>query len=527
MDITELRTSCEEDLYTFACVMFPDRYYGDVHKELFYYFQHGESDYQLALIPRDHQKSHCLAVYAAWKLTVAPWWTFLYVSANPGLGQEQLNVVVDILRSDRHRLLWPEHLNYQKDRDGGTKHKPTGTWTNEVIKLDHPERKARMVRDPSIRVTSVKSSKTGYHCNEVLFDDLVTDENYDSDAEKSEVVKCYKNCTKIMTTGSKAKAVGTRYGEDDLYANMLDLTVPVFEGDEYVRDEKLWTIFERVVEDSVNRSGVGEFLWPRMKMENGEWFGFDTQQLAIKKANMSVDGDISGFYAQYYNDPNDSSLQSISRECFQYLNPKSLTHSGNNWQYQGKDLKLVAAMDLAFSSATARRRDYTAIVVVGMDSDGYLYVLDVDRFQTEKYEVFYDRVLDLYRDWGFKELWVETNNGGKLIKQYLQDQIRKEGGTLKVEGEVASNKQKKEERILQILEPRYRNSEIFHVRKGIIRELESELTMPRPPNDDMKDALALAVSKIKKPLGRGLKKTFNALRAPVSRFGSPRGGRRR
>ena len=74
-------------------------------------------------------------------------------------------------------------------------------------------------------------------------------------------------------------------------------------------------------------------------------------------------------------------------------------------------------MDLAFSSSASRRRDFTAIFVVGMDTDGYLYVLVLDKFQTEKYEVFYKKVVDLHRDWGLKELWVETNNGGKLNKQ--------------------------------------------------------------------------------------------------------------
>ena len=102
-----------------------------------------------------------------------------------------------------------------------------------------------------------------------------------------------------MTTGSKAKAVGTRYVEDDLYANILEITVPVFVDDEYARDDKLWTIFERVVEDSPNRAGNGNFFWTRLKLENGEWYVLDVQQLAIKKANMSIDGDINGYFAQY------------------------------------------------------------------------------------------------------------------------------------------------------------------------------------------------------------------------------------
>ena len=95
-----------------------------------------------------------------------------------------------------------------------------------------------------------------------------------------------------------------------------------------------------------------------------------------------------------------------------------------------------------------------------MDTDGYLYVLDVDKLQTEKYEGFYKKVADLHRDWGFKERWVETNNGGKLIKQYLHDHIRKQRGTPTLDSAVASNEPNTEERTLQIPDPLYRHGEV-------------------------------------------------------------------
>jgi hypothetical protein len=274
--VADIRKACEDDLYTFATMMFPDRYYGDVHKEFFRWLQEERFQFQLGLIPRDHQKSHCIAVYAAWKITKRPWWTVLYVSANPSLAREQLGVIEKILQSKTHRALWPDMLNYVRDRDGEWKHKPVDTWTQDVIKVDHPDRLSRQVRDPTVRATSVKSTNTGFHCNEVIFDDLVTDENYGSEAEKSDVIACYKNCMKIMTTGSFCKAVGTRYGEDDLYAMITQLRIPIFddEGDQ-VGEEPMWRVFERVVEDSVYKTGDGNFLWPRTQMPSGEWFGFD------------------------------------------------------------------------------------------------------------------------------------------------------------------------------------------------------------------------------------------------------------
>lgn len=527
--LEEARRLCEESLATFAQVMFPDRYYGDVHKEFFNWLQSEDNQFQLGLIPRDHQKSHCIAVYCAWKITIKPWWTILYVSANPSLAREQLGVIESIFQLPKHRALWPEMLNYVRDRDGEWKHKPTDTWTQDVIKVDHPARKSRQVRDPSVRATSVKSTNTGFHCNEVVFDDLVTDENYMSEAEKLEVIKCYKNCMKIMTTGSYCKAVGTRYGDDDLYALITSLKVPVFdEEDEEIGEEPMWTVFERVVEDSPFRTGDGNFLWPRMQMPSGEWFGFDKKELAIKKANLTLDGDISAFMAQYYNDPNDETLSRIQQSNFQYIEPKHLARQGDTWYYGTKPLRIIAAMDLAFSNLKQKKRDFTAIAVVGMDHEGYLYVLDLDRFKTDKMEEYYQRAIELYVKWNFRTLVIETNNGGGLVAGFIKDMIRKEGGTLEVKGKPAPNDASKYERILQILEPRYRNNEVFHNKIGYIRLLEEELRQPKPKNDDLKDCVTLAVSELKPPLGKGIKVATKALTERISRFGARRGsGRRR
>jgi hypothetical protein len=526
-DIQSVREACEQDLYTFAQIMFPDRYYGDVHKEFFHWLSSDKNQFQLGLIPRDHQKSHCIAVYCAWKITKKPWWTILYVSSNPGLASEQLGVIKTVLTSPKHRALWPDMLNYVRDRDGELKHKPLDTWTQDAIKVDHPDRTKRQVRDPTVRATSAKSTNTGYHCNEVIFDDLVTDENYESEAEKADVIRCYKNCMKIMTTGSFCKAVGTRYGEDDLYSLITALKIPVFVDGEEVGEEPMWEVFERVVEDSPFRTGDGNFIWPRMQMPDGEWYGFDQRELAIKKRNLTIDGNLSAYLAQYYNDPNDESLSRINKQHFQSIEPKFLKKIGDEWTYNNKKLRLIAAMDLAFSNLKAKRRDFTAIAVVGMDHDGFLYVLDLERFKTDQMEVYYEKAIEMFVKWNFKTLVVETNNGGGLVAEHIKSMIRREGGSLEVKPKAAPNDASKFERIIQILEPRYRNNEVFHNKIGYSRLLEEELMQPKPKNDDLKDAVALAVSELKPPMGKGIALQVKSLGERLSRFGARRGAQRR
>lgn len=524
-----VREICEADLYSFAQFAFPDRYYGDVHKDFFHFLQHNKADCKLGLIPRDHQKSHCAAVLCAWLITKQPWVTINYVSANARLVEAQMRTIKHVLQSPHYRDVWPEMLNYVKDR-GEIKHKPEGVWTQVMFEVDHPARKKRGVRDATVTASTVRGTNTGLHADVTIYDDLVTDENYQSAAEKEEVINCYKNFAKIATTGSKMYAVGTRYGDDDLYAMMKDIEVVYFDDDDKEVREARWSIFEKVVEDSPHRTGDGNFVWPRAQHpKTGDWFGFDRKELAKKKADLSMDGNMTSFYAQYYNDPNDASLQRLNKNHFKYYDPSQIQEVSGQWYVKGKLLKVFAAADLAFTEGNGnklKRRDYTALCVIGIDPDGYIYLLAMDRFQTDKMEVYYDRIMELYDYWGFKKIVVETNNGGKLVKAYVEDQIRREGGLLEVEGKAhTSHDGKKEERIMQALEPRYRSGTIIHFKGGLIKILEEELVLNRPPHRDMKDVLAICIENSKSPMKRAnlYKSTGTGDIIPLSRFG----GRRR
>lgn len=526
----DIRIMCEEDVYEFAQWCMPDRYYGDVHRDLFHFFQHGDEPNKLALIPRDHQKSHCIAVFVAWLITVKPWITINYVSASPRLVLAQMRTIKDILRSKQHRQLWPNHLNYVRDRDGVVRHKPTGVWSQKEFEIDHPERKARMVRDVTVSASTVEGTSTGLHCEVTVFDDLVTDENYVSAAEREKVISCYKNFAKISTTGSRKYAVGTRYGDDDLYALLKELKVEYFDENNNKVSHPMWSIMERVVEDSPNRTGDGNFLWPRQQSPlTGEWFGFDRREWALKKADLQIGGDVTGFYAQYYNDPNDASLDRLSRNHFKYFNPNLLKQIGSgNWEYNSKPLKLFVAADLAFTEGGTlklRKRDWTAVVVIGIDTEGYIYVLELKRFQTDQVEKYYEEIIEMQEYWGFRKIIVETNNGGKLVKRYLEDEIRRQGGFLEVEGIAhTSHDGKKEERIIQALEPRYRNGTIFHHKGGVIKLLEEELVLNRPPHRDLKDALAICIEHSRSTIKRSENQATgtHGVVVPISRFGARR-----
>jgi hypothetical protein len=252
--------------------------------------------------------------------------------------------------------------------------------------------------------------------------------------------------------------------------------------------EPLYEVFERQVEDIGD--GTGQFLWPRQQRYDGKWFGFDYKILAKKRAQYL---DRVQFRAQYYNDPNDTESAAISRDLFQYFDPKHLHRMDGRWFFRSKRLNVFAAVDFAFS--LRRKADFTAIVVVGVDSDYNYYVLDIERFKTDKISDYFQKILKLHQKWDFRKIRAEVTTAQQVIVNDLkQNYIRPHGLALSVEDFKPNRHQgSKEERIEAILQPRYNNRQVWHYRGGNCQVLEEELVLTNPPHDDVKDCLASCI----------------------------------
>ena len=486
-ELDQIREACEEDLYTFAQVVEPHRVYGDIHKELFNWMgRKDRKDNQLVLLPRDHQKSHMAAVYAAWRITQDPSTTIMYISATATLAEAQLYDIKNILTSRVYTTLWPDML----DPDEGKREK----WSATQISVDHPKRKEEGVRDPTVNALGLTSNFTGLHCRELIKDDVVVPDNAYTEEGRRKVEAACSQLASVLTVGGRETAVGTRYHPKDHYGTVKEIKEDIFDDNwEVIDQQPVYELFERKVEDN------GEFLWPKQMREDGKWFGFDWKELARKKAKYT---DRTQFFAQYYNDPNDPELARLSRDRFQYYNRKFLEEKNGQWMYNGRKLNVYSAIDFAFSTKT--KADWTALVVVGVDYEGYIYVLDIDRFKTNKMENYFQAVFNSYQKWGYRKLRAEVTVAQKTIAEYLKDRARQLGMALSIDEHRPNRHQgSKEERIASILEPRYDNLSIYHYKGGMCSALEEELLLPNPAHDDIKDALAACVEVAKAPKTKG------------------------
>lgn len=478
----ERKLLAEQTLESFINLIHPKRMLGNIHRDVINWWTRADAkNHQLLLLPRDHMKSALIAYRVAWELTCDPTLRVLYISSTSNLATKQLKFIKDILTSDVYRLYWPEMVNKEEAK--------REKWTEREISLDHPKRKEWAIRDPSIWTAGLTTNIVGMHCDIAVLDDVVVANNAYQEDTREKIKDQYSLLSSIETVNAREWVVGTRYHPNDLYSSLREMEI-----DEYdelggiVRSEPLFECKEHAVENLGD--GTGEFLWPRSQSPDGKWFGFNSEELAKKRAQYL---NKVHFRAQYYNDPNDLDSAPISRSLFQYYDPNYVSRRDGHWSFKGQRLNVCAAVDFAYS--TGKKSDSTSIVVVGVDGNQNFYVLDIDRFKTDKMSDYFNRIFKLYEKWGFRRIRAEVSVAQQVIVKDLKESyIRPMGLSLVVDEYRPSRWQgSKEERIMAVLEPKYANHQIWHYPSGNCQILEEELIYTNPAHDDVKDALASAV----------------------------------
>jgi len=482
----EIREAAENNLLTFAKLVNPMRIYGEIHERVFRFLEKEGNDLnQLIMLPRGHQKSHCLAVWAAWWLTRNPDTTILYISATAQLAEDQLYAIKCIVDSPVYRRYWPEML----DQDEGRRSK----WSTTAINVDHPTRAKEMVRDNTIRTAGLTTNTTGWHADVIIADDVVVPDNAYTEEGRRKTAAAMSQMSSIKNAGGMIKAAGTRYHPSDQYSIWMSQEEAVYnDKDEIMHYVPVWEIMEEVVEID------GVFTWPRESRTDGKRFGFDRKVLARIFAEYT---DKTQFYAQYYNNPNDPESNRVDRSRFQYYDQKYLRQESGQWFFKENRLSVYAGVDFAFS--LSKKSDFTAIVVIGVDAANDIYVLDIDRFKTDKISDYYERLVAMHNKWGFKKLRAEVTTAQQIIVNDLKQKFKEAGVSLKIDEFRPSRHQgSKEERIAAVLEPRYQQQAIWHYRGGYTLVLEDEMLLARPPHDDIVDTLASIVEIAQKPRER-------------------------
>lgn len=476
----ERRLLAESDFEEYCKVVQPKRWLANIHKEVISWITAPEAnDHQLLLLPRDHMKSAIAGLWATWMIVRNPAVRILYISSTSNLAKKQLKFIKDILTSENFRTYWPEMIIKEEAK--------REKWTETEISVDHPKRKDEYIRDPTVFTAGMTTNIVGMHCDIQIMDDVVEHGNAYTEEGREKVREAFGYLSSIAGTTSKVLVVGTRYHPGDLYNDLMQMEIEEYDDDGNLsRTVPLFDVKEYPVENAGD--GSGEFLWPRAQAPDGRWYGFDHKILAHKRTLYT---NKLHYRAQYYNDPHDVSSSPIKN--FQYYDPSFLAQKAGNWFFKGRRLNVFAAVDFAFS--LSKTSDSSCIVVIGVDGDNNYYVLEIDRFKTDKHSEYYSHIFKMFNKWGFRKLRAEVSVAQVVIvKDLKENYIKKNGLGLAVEEFRPSRWQgAKEERIMAVLEPRYANCQVWHYRGGNCQLLEEELMFANPAHDDIKDALASAI----------------------------------
>lgn len=474
-NVTEqIREIAEQDFISFIKLVAPYNVMGACHEELCKFLTNPDlKPYRLVLYPRGHRKSFYAAMYACWRIVCDPSISIVYLSATSNLAESQLRTIKQTLESPIVRRYWSQLIN----PDEGRREK----WTTTEICVDDPRRKQEGTRDSTVKAGGLTTNITGAHCDLIILDDMVVPNN-NTEEGRRQVMSQYSQLQSILNPGGQILAVGTRYHPKDIYATMQETVEEIYdEHGELIGKENQWDILQKSVEEN------GEFLWNRTRRKDGKYYGFDFKELSRIKAGYI---DKSQFYAQYYNDPNDEGNALITPDMFMYYNREHVRQSAGNFYIKDRLLNVYAAIDFAFS--LSHRADSTCIVVVGVDSDKNYYVLDIDRFKTDKIQEYYNHVMALHSKYNLKKLRAEVTVAQQVIVTSLKDKLAENSTRLVIEDyrPIA----KKEERVNAVLQPVYEDHRVFHYRGGNCEILEEELKQLKPAHDDVKNALADAIS---------------------------------
>lgn len=476
----QIRLAAEQDLEVFIRLVHPQRLLGLIHREVIRWWTRDDAkSHQLLLLPRDHMKSALIAYRVAWTIVKNPSVRILYLSSTGTLATKQLGFIKQILMSKKVKQYWPELI------DESIPHK----WNETEIEVTHPQRTAEAVRDPTVFTAGLNTVTTGLHFDILVKDDVVAPDNAYTEEGRRKVATQCSLMASILATEGLEWVVGTRYHPKDHYNSLMDMMVDIFDDiGNIVDQEPLYEIFERQVEDVGD--GTGEFLWPRQQRYDGKWFGFDREILAKKRAQYE---DQLQYRAQYYNNPNDPDNAPYDRTKFQYYDMKYIKRVDGKWYFKGERLNIFAAMDFAYT--IGKKSDFSCIVVIGVDHQRNYYVLDIDRFKTDRITDYYTHLLAMFVKWDFRKIRCEaTAAQSVIIEDIKENHIRPNGLALSIDAFKPSRHQgTKEERVNAVLQPKYENLHIWHSISGNTQLLEEELLSAKPAHDDIKDALASAI----------------------------------
>jgi predicted phage terminase large subunit-like protein len=245
----------------------------------------------------------------------------------------------------KFHLLFPEYVDRSADGDSDQPFEYPGRY------LESP--------DPTLGIMSLGSNLSGFHCDILKFDDIVTDENSNTEDTREALKDKANGAMNLLMPWGWHDVIGTRYFPDDYYGRTLD------KFNESPEDFNLkffaraaWTVKpEHKHIEELSLYDLTEDMVTLTFPEHVSW----------KKLRSLLRESEKSFRCQQLNQPvwGDASTVKFDRALLETARDKTLSEVESR---KGTDVYTYGAIDLA--KENKQFSDYTAIAICKIYQDG-------------------------------------------------------------------------------------------------------------------------------------------------------------
>lgn len=459
-----LRHLCFHDLYYFAKFILrrsrlreqPNR---EMAEKVMVRKNPGMQEWRLICEPRETYKTTlCTMAYATWLLVRDRNTSVLIYSETDQQAKTiYLTIKEEFEMNEAIQRIWGKFVSKR--------------WNETHLYLEGRETGRR---DPSLTHCGLDTSINGVHPDYALLDDLCSEQNTQSMEQRDKAWQQYQVLTPLVARDGLIQVVGTRWCPDDLIDRIL------------VNERELFSVISiRSAED----------VLPNGRLY-GEDIGLNAAVLQQKKK--------MGMYrysANYLNNPIPDAEQSLKMEWLSYFEGEWPTNVDKSGEERPANLRLYLSVDASWADKDSKSgKDPTAIIVVGFDGNGNVYILDIFNKRVPPEEVvkeIMDRIVK------YKILNVSSEDVGtqKGINKFLEDERLKRGIWFTID-KIKHQQRSKANRIMG-LSPLFESGSV-HIRptmKEFIEQYKNFSPHYEIGHDDILDALEMAVSKYRQVVG--------------------------
>jgi predicted phage terminase large subunit-like protein len=455
------KEKCKENLYLFnKYILKADEGSGKVelspfHRELCNFVTDDMHKKKLILLPRGHLKSTLITVgYSIYRIIKNPSIRILILNAT-------YQMAADFVRAIK------KHLQGNPDliRIYGNLSEGAIEWSENRITLAAAKTGDAGTKESTITGVGVDSNLVSQHYDLIIHDDVVNRDNINTREQIEKVILRYKDSLDLLEPNGQMVVIGTRWDDKDLYDWIMDKENNII--------QSYNVMIKRAYEGNMADDSF-KALWP---------LKFDQKEL---QARLREKGPYE-FSCQYMNDPVPDEAATFRRDWFHYYEDDDL---------RGKLLNKFTAIDPAIS--LSKEADFTAMITVGIDQWGNLFVLDIVRGKFTPTQMIQE-IFKIAERWHPNEIAIEDVAFQKTLAYSLREEMKRRNRHLPLT-EVKPGDRTKDQRI-KSLQPLYANGKVFHNKLvPNTNYLEYELAhFPRAKNDDIIDAMSYTVDLLYKP----------------------------